>query len=228
MTQPEGNVTDILLTELRPHGSASFAASQRRYALRGTGTFLGVPMKKVRAIGKTAFKDLDDHSIDAVHEQCEILLATTIYELKTIAIQWSHLCKAQALPRHMETYGSWLHTYIDEWMDCDDLCTHPIASLVLAYPETLHATKSWACDGKWVVRRAAAVSLVPAARKGAYIDHILDLAELLQKDGDPMVQKGIGWLLRVARKANKDAIESFLEDYKRTMSPAIAREALRR
>ncbi len=218
-------LADELHTILASRASATFAASRRRYALRGTGTILGVPTKEVRAIAKDAFSRLPDHSIDIVHAHCEALLSKNVYELMTVALQWSFACRAQARPPHIEVYEHWLREYIDERAYCDDLCIHTIGTLILTFPETIHAAKSWARERSWVMRRAAAVSLVPAARKGQYMDHILDIAELLQKEEDRLVQKGIGWLLRTARKTHGDEISSFLEDYRRTMSPAIIREA---
>ncbi len=218
-------LADRILSTLAKQASREFAASLRRSAHRGTGTFLGVPAKEVRAIAKEEFSHLADRSIERVHAQCEALLSKNVYELKTVALHWSFACRAQAGPRHIEVYGRWLREYIDEWMDCDDLCTHAIGTLVLNYPETLHAAKSWAREHSWVMRRAAAVSLIPAARTGQYVDHILDIAELLQKEEDRLVQKGIGWLLRTARKTHEQEILSFLDDYRRTMSPAIIREA---
>ncbi len=216
-----------VLSELENQASPAFAASQRRSARRGAGTFMGVPAKDVKAIAKYAFAKLPDHSIDPVHKRCEAFLSTNIYELKAVALYWCFECKAQAGPHHINVYGRWLKTYIDEWRVCDGLCIHAIGTLFLKYPETLHVAKSWARDSLWVMRRAAAVSLLPAAREGRYIDHILDIAELLQKERDRLVQYGIGRLLRTAATIHEKEILDFLEDYRRTMSPAIIKEASR-
>lgn len=223
MNSPD--IAEDVASLLTPLGSESFAASQRKYALRGKGTFLGVRMADVRAVAANYFNNLPDRSIETVHRHCEALFQKNVYELKTVAIQWAQSCAPQAEGRHIETYGRWLSTYVDEWMECDDLSTHPVASLLMMYPETLHAAKAWASDTYWAPRRAAAVSFVPPARKGMYIDHILDIAELLHKDEDRLVQKGVGWLLRASRKHFGVEVDDFLEDYKRTLSPLIAREA---
>ena len=59
-------------------------------------------------------------------------------------------------------------------------------------------------------RRAAAVSLIHSTRQHKNFDHIQGISELLLTSKDDMVQKGLGWLLREAAKANPKQTVAYL------------------
>lgn len=79
-------------------------------------------------------------------------------------------------------------------------------------------------ESRWM-RRAAAVSLVPAARHGADIAWILDIAERLKRDEDDMVRKGLGWLLKDAWPAQPDTILEFVKTNRDTLAKLVVRIA---
>ena len=54
------------------------------------------------------------------------------------------------------------------------------------------------------------MSLVPIARKGMMFDEALAIADRLMTDGDDMVQKGVGWLLKEASKEHPAEVRSYL------------------
>ena len=59
-------------------------------------------------------------------------------------------------------------------------------------------------------QRAAAVSLIHSTRQHKNFDHIQRVSELLLTSDDDMVQKGLGWLLREAAKANPEQTVAYL------------------
>ena len=59
-------------------------------------------------------------------------------------------------------------------------------------------------------QRAAAVSLIHSTRQHKNFDHIQRITELLLPSDDDMVQKGLGWLLREAAKANPEQTVAYL------------------
>ena len=75
------------------------------------------------------------------------------------------------------------------------------------------------------LRRAAAVALIQEAKHGRRTDRILEIAELLIGDSDDMVQKGVGWLLKVAYAKKPREIVAFLEKRKATTPRLILRYA---
>jgi len=76
------------------------------------------------------------------------------------------------------------------------------------------------------MRRAAAVSLVVPARHGEFLAEALDIANLLLTDGDDLVQKGYGWLLKEASRKHTDEVFSYVMANKRAMPRTALRYAI--
>ena len=54
------------------------------------------------------------------------------------------------------------------------------------------------------------MSLIHSTRQHKNFAHIQKVTEILLPSGDDMVQKGLGWLLREAAKANRDQTVAYL------------------
>ena len=76
------------------------------------------------------------------------------------------------------------------------------------------------------MRRAAAVSLIVPARKGYFITEILDIATILLKDEDDMVQKGYGWMLKAASQSHQHHVFDFVMSKKAMMPRTALRYAI--
>jgi 3-methyladenine DNA glycosylase AlkD len=90
---------------------------------------------------------------------------------------------------------------IGDWEICDQLATNVSAKVLLKNPLLFDYLKCWARSANKWKRRAAAVSLVPLChygRKGE--ERSFELLEILMKDTDKDVQKGVSWLLRELSK----------------------------
>ena len=83
------------------------------------------------------------------------------------------------------------------------------------HPESVNTVKSWAeSDNRWL-KRAAAVSLIIPAKKGLFLQEAFEISDMLLNDGDDMVQKGYGWLLKEAsRKRQKEVFKYVLKNRK--------------
>jgi 3-methyladenine DNA glycosylase AlkD len=103
----------------------------------------------------------------------------------------------------------WLRR-VGDWGACDALCGALLGPMVVADAGALWRVVGWARSKNYWHRRAAAVALVPAARKGLYTKEILRLSEQLLADKEYMVQKGVGWLLKEASKARRKQVVNFL------------------
>jgi 3-methyladenine DNA glycosylase AlkD len=95
--------------------------------------------------------------------------------------------------------------------------------LIERYPDLVKEIKGWAKSPNRWVRRASIVSFIKLAKKSQYLDTIYDLARLHFGDGDDLIQKASGWLLREAGKTDLFRLEEFL----RRHGPAIPRTTLR-
>ena len=116
------------------------------------------------------------------------------------------------LPRYMEnlepsdlaTFRGWIERYINNWAECDGFCNHTIGDLIQKYPECVVEVKSWAKSSNRWLKRAAAVSLIVPAKKGYFLKEAFEISDILLTDGDDMVQKGYGWLLKGGKQDASD------------------------
>jgi 3-methyladenine DNA glycosylase AlkD len=73
-----------------------------------------------------------------------------------------------------------------------------VGEFVTMYPGYVAELKKWAGSANRWVRRAAAVTLIIPARRGLFLDDIMEIADILLLDRDDLVQKGYGWMLKAA------------------------------
>jgi 3-methyladenine DNA glycosylase AlkD len=100
-----------------------------------------------------------------------------------------------------ELFESWL-SRISNWADHDGLVHYLIGPMIVAKPARSKRVFLWARSADRWLRRAACVALIHATRKKIIFAQVVRLSNLLLKDEDDMVQKGLGWLLRETAKAD--------------------------
>ncbi len=165
----------------------------------------GVKVPVVNEIGKLAFGKIRDLSKQEIFELCEELWQSGYSEEGYIACNLSYALRKQFEPADFTVFERWVKNYISNWATCDTLCNHTIGTFVEMYPKYVAELKKWAhSDNRWV-RRAAAVTLIVPARKGLFLDDILEIADTLLLDGDDLVQKGYGWMLKAASMSEASA-----------------------
>jgi 3-methyladenine DNA glycosylase AlkD len=76
------------------------------------------------------------------------------------------------------------------------------------------------------MRRAAAVTLIIPARKGKFLNDIIDIANTLLLDSDDLVQKGYGWMLKAASEAHQKEVFDFVISKKSVMPRTALRYAI--
>jgi 3-methyladenine DNA glycosylase AlkD len=92
-------------------------------------------------------------------------------------------------------FESWLPR-ISNWADHDALVHYLIAPLVASKTARARNAFVWAkSENRWH-RRAACVGLIQGTRQQMFLPEIKRLSNLLLRDEDDMVLKGLGWLLR--------------------------------
>ena len=222
----EVHMIQALRNDLEPHIDLDYRARVRDHYNMNVDRFLGVRIPLVRKIANTHFKQLANREINSVLVNCNQLLAAGIYEYKIIAFQWAHRCQRAFEPAHFTVLSGWLEQYVDDWSDCDDLCTHALGAFLLQYPEFMVQIQAWpASPNRWV-RRAAAVALIPNLRQGKALDTAFEIADLLLGDPDDLVQKGCGWMLKEASKHHPDAVFRYVIAHRETMVRATLRYAI--
>ena len=108
-------------------------------------------------------------------------------------------------------FESWLDR-VSSWADHDGLVHYLISPMVAAKPVRAQHVFRWAKSPNRWHRRAACVALIRGARQKMLLPEIKRLTEILLRDEDDMVQKGLGWLLRETAKYNvKETVPYLME-----------------
>lgn len=170
----------------------------------------GVPSAEVRDLANEIYREIRDwpgvkrdHLCDALWTGGEIengALVSYLYGrfAKKLGAAEFDLCER------------WLARRVDNWANCDAVCTVPVAACVANHPELAARVASWIdAKSRWH-RRGAAVGLVKEARAGRQLDTILHVAEALGGDADDMIQKGVGWMLKEAYPKRRADVMRFL------------------
>jgi 3-methyladenine DNA glycosylase AlkD len=201
----------------------------------------GVKMATVRKIAKEGLQLVKEFPKQTIFEICEELWKSGYLEEATVACSWSETVCKKYEPADFAIFEHWLSNYVNNWADCDTLCTHTIGYFLMMYPDYINKLKDWAKSPNRWVRRGSAVSLIIPARKGLFLNEILEIADTLLLDKEDLVQKGYGWMLKAAsmsesfvkgtadmKKKHLDAVFDFVMKNKAVMPRTALRYAIER
>jgi len=158
----------------------------------------GLKTAEVGKIAKAGLLLIKEYPKQAIFELCEELWKSGYMEEAFIACHWVESLHIQYEPADFSVFERWLSNYVSNWADCDTLCNHPVGSFLMMYPEYVAELRKWAKSPNRWIRRGSAVSLIIPARKGLFLNDILEIADTLLLDKDDLVQKGYGWMLKAA------------------------------
>jgi 3-methyladenine DNA glycosylase AlkD len=161
-----------------------------------------------------------------VFDICETLWQSHYLEEAVIACKCAELMSAQNKPEDFRVFERWVNQYVTNWADCDTLCNHTIGTFVTMYPECVQELKQWAKSTHRWTKRASAVTLIIPARRGLFLNDILEIADTLLLDTDDLVQKGYGWMLKAASESHPEQIYEYLLSKKEVMPRTAFRYAL--
>ena len=111
--------------------------------------------------------------------------------------------------REFRLFDGWIDQ-ISSWGEHDALVHYLIGPMIVAEPKRAKRSLRWASSRNRWRRRAAALSLIHSARRRLLFPQIVRVSEALLSDKDDMVQKGLGWLLREAAKADRKTTVPYL------------------
>ena len=171
---------------------------------------VGVKVSVVTKISEKFFRQIKRLSKDSIFEFCEELLKSGYIEEAFVAYKWSDLLKDRYEPQDFEVFEHWLNTYVSNWAECDTLCNHMLGTFIEKYPQFLVNLKKWTQSQNRWVRRGAAATLILPARKGLFLDDVLEIADKLLLDKDDLVQKGYGWMLKEASKQHQEEVFNYV------------------
>ena len=198
-TNEKERILEQIRQTLGNSANAKRASSHDRFFKEGEGAkTYGLTAAEVRKIAKAGLLQIKECPKQSIFEMCEELWKSGYFEEMLVACVWSESLHKQYEPADFAVFERWVSYYVSNWADCDTLCNHTIGEFVMKYPDYVNELKKWAKSPNRWLRRAAAVTLIIPARKGLFLNDILEIADILLLDKDDLVQKGYGWLLKAA------------------------------
>jgi 3-methyladenine DNA glycosylase AlkD len=143
----------------------------------------------------------DEFGLKVLVQVADRLFAGKILEEKIYAVFLLEKLALDFADAEFALFESWL-SRISSWADHDALVHYLIAPMITDKPSRTRAVFRWARSADRWHRRAACVGLIQATRKRAVFPEVVRMSDLLLRDEDDMVQKGLGWLLRETAKAD--------------------------
>ena len=225
--------TDLLGT-LAAQADPAFGVRMQRYfphELRA----LGVSNAAVVTIANDYFRARPE--VDAATRLAmaqEVLLRADHHEEVLLGFALLHKVARTGLgSEFLETCEDWLETRVTNWAQCDDLCLKLLYPFFLGHLDQIPQTQRWVeSDSSWA-RRAANVAVLKFVRRkvGRVVfelppAHVFDNCTRLMHDHDVYVQKGCGWLLKVAADVHPDEVVDFLRTWHCEMPRTTFRYAI--
>lgn len=149
------------------------------------------------------------HGLDFVVRVADRLFSGRVLEEKVFGVLLLENLTARFDDTHFGLFESWLDR-ISTWADHDGLVHSLIAPMIRAEPTRVRRVFEWAKSPDCWHRRAACVALIRGTRGKMFFPQVVRVSNMLLKDKDDMVQKGLGWLLRETAKADRERTVPYL------------------
>jgi 3-methyladenine DNA glycosylase AlkD len=188
--------------------------------------YYGVKTEVVGKIAKKYWKQVKTLDKPSVFQICEDLYRSDNTEEAFIVAFWLPNYIDNIEPSDLTTFKGWIEKYINNWAKCDGLCNHTIGDLIQKYPEVLGDVKSWAKSSNRWLKRASAVSLIVPAKKGCFLQDAFEICDSLLVDGDDLVQKGYGWLLKEESRLHQKDVFDYVVKNRKNMPRTALRYAI--
>ncbi|HOC81796.1 MAG: DNA alkylation repair enzyme [Synergistetes bacterium ADurb.Bin155] len=171
----------------------------------------GIRSAPVRKYGKMIVKEASGQRKEKIFELCELLWRGGYLEETFIACHLTESRAKEFEKADIRLFQHWVGSCVTNWASCDTFCNHSVAMLLDKYPENIGILKKeWVTSPNRWLRRGAAVSLVIPARRGEYLEEVMEIASILLLDNDDLVQKGYGWMLKAASEFHRQEIFEFI------------------
>ncbi|MGD6933590.1 MAG: DNA alkylation repair protein [Candidatus Bathyarchaeia archaeon] len=197
-----------------------------KHFFKETINVIGVKSATVEKIARNYWKQAKTLSKQEVFALCEELFKSGVMEESFIASNWLPNISDQFEQADLATFRRWIENYIDNWAKCDTFCNHTVGDFMMKYPECVGELLVWAKSGNRWMRRASAVTLIVPAKKGMFLTEAFQISDLLLTDGDDLVQKGYGWLLKAETEKHPDEVLAYVIKNKAVMPRTALRYAI--
>jgi 3-methyladenine DNA glycosylase AlkD len=186
---------------------------------------VGLKTAILRKAFSTCYKQFRHHAGRDILDACDLLLASRERYVNSLAFEWASRLSADFISEDIDRFESWINNYVHDWAACDSLCA-PLGLFVQKFPLSFSKTYKWTKSRNRWVRRASAVCLIQPLRKGLLLEEAFKTADALLLDNDDMVQKGYGWMLKVASSRFRGEVFHFVDARKARMPRTALRYAI--
>jgi 3-methyladenine DNA glycosylase AlkD len=209
---------------LKDGGSAPHAEEVQWFfkeEIKSRGWYTGELRKVAVRFRRTIFKEL---GLPFLLRVADKLFAGRCLEEKVFAVFLLENLTDRFDEAEFRLFESWLPR-ISSWADHDGLVHYLIAPMIAAKPARANRVFRWAKSYDRWHRRAACVALIQGTRQKMFLPEIKQLSNLLLRDEDDMVQKGLGWLLRETTKADAKRTVPYLMTIRQRAPRLVLRTA---
>ena len=208
--------------EISDRSDPENADNMKRYFREPIETY-GLSAPDVKEIAKRHYPPLKG-DLNAAIEVADSLIKSRNLDEASVGIRLMQRMVRNLDTGHFDLLDGWVD-HLTNWANTDGLSTWVISPIVKRDPSLVERLIGWTASGNRWRRRAAAVSLVPIARRGEMLEEAFTVADRLMEDDDDMVQKGVGWLLKEASKKNPEEVRSYLLNWRDRTSALVLRYA---
>jgi 3-methyladenine DNA glycosylase AlkD len=222
--KPPTYIADHIRRVLLDGGSAPHSEDVQRFfkhEVKSRGWRTAELRKLARRFRRTIVAEFGQ---DYLAQVADDLFAGEVLEEKAFAVLLLEGMTRRFGRNEFKLFESWIDR-ITSWADHDALVHYLIGPMVADDDAYLTRLPIWARKKSVWYRRAAAVSLIHSTRHRKNFDHIQNITELLLSSKDDMVQKGLGWLLREAAKANPEQTVAYLLEIQERIPRFVLRTA---
>ncbi|MGA3055064.1 MAG: DNA alkylation repair protein [Candidatus Korobacteraceae bacterium] len=211
MKKTPAYIAKHIRTVIKNGGSAPHTEEVQRFfkhEVQSRGWYTGELRKVAVRFRRTI---IAENGVPFLLQVAEQLFRGEILEEKILAVVMLQGIVADFGKAEFKLFESWLDR-ISTWADHDALVHYLIGPMIAANAAYLSRPPRWArkkSRNPWH-QRAAAVGLIHSTRQHKNFGDIQRITEVLLTSDDDMVQKGLGWLLREAAKANPKQTVAYL------------------
>jgi len=211
--------------ELQKNADEKYRQSIQRF-FKEEIKLLGVRTPQIRKISQKYFSAIKDRPKQEIFSLCEKLLQAGFGEERGIAFDWAYRLRKKFEKKDFSLFESWLKKYVTNWGACDSFCCGALGYFIYQFPEYFPKVKKWAVSKNRWVRRASAVVFIFSIDKKKSLAPVFEIADILLLDKDDMVQKGYGWMLKVASNHEPKKVFEYVMRHKKEMPRTALRYAI--
>ena len=183
------------LTQLEEFADPEFAAGVRNFFKEPVDPY-GVRSVQLARVEREVYHALKSWPAAQRNRFYTELWKTGKLEAGVLVCHVYRKFKADCGSLEFELFERWLDRFVHNWAHTDGVASWLLAACVQNEPNLIARLPDWTTSKNRWKRRASAVALLQEAKQGRSTQAIFEIASLLLADPDPMVQKGVGWLLK--------------------------------